>query len=170
MDGFLMQQIVAAGRAVLRYERFCLPLCGLPASPCPPLRLCDVRVQEDGVTVERCDCRCGGDTVQARLPLRCTVCDGCGNHFEAQSSIDVPVRLRDCRQQEPCCTRTTVNAFIRLARGGEFVSGDAPYAWLDGCVEVFITACRPVYGGACLPPCPPQLPLYPQPCRRSCHS
>lgn len=167
--GFLMQQIMAAGRAVLRYERFSLPLSGLPCSPCPPLRLCDVWAEEEGVSVQRCDCRGrGGDTAQVCLPLRCTVCDGCGNHFEARSHIEVPVRLRVCGPDFPRCARTTANAFVRLARGGEFAPGDAPCAWLDGCVEVYITACRAVYGGACPPPCPPELPLYPQPCRRRC--
>ena len=58
--GFLMQQIVGSGRTQLRCERFSLPLCGVPDSLCPPLRVLDVCASGPCEEVGRSFCGCGG--------------------------------------------------------------------------------------------------------------
>lgn len=163
--GFLMQQIIGSGRVYLRYERFCLPLRDLPCDARQPLRLTAVSVQECGVRADRCDMPCGrGLTLQVRIPLCCALCDACGCAFTASSQIDVPVQMRLCDPREADRAQAVASACVRLVRPCE--CADNPIdARLDVWAEAWLTACRPMYTGACPTPCPPPLPLYPQPYR-----
>ena len=92
--GFLMQQIVGSGRTQLRCERFSLPLCGVPDSLCPPLRVLDVCASGPCEEVGRSFCGCGGVELRVRIPLSVTLCDQRGCRFESCSSIEVPVTVR----------------------------------------------------------------------------
>ena len=165
--GFLMQQIVGAGRAYLRYQRFCLPLTDLPCDARAPLTVAGVEAQSCGLRAERCGDPCGrGLSLRVYVPLCVTLRDGCGCCFPAASHIDVnvPMRLFDPREADRA--QPVVSAFVRLNRAcAPCCDAHTPEAWLDVCVEAWLTACRPMYGGACPPPCPPPLPLSPQPCR-----
>ena len=67
--GFLMQQIVGSGRTQLRCERFSLPLCGVPDSLCPPLRVLDVCASGPCEEVGRSFCGCGASRA-AGFPFR----------------------------------------------------------------------------------------------------
>ena len=164
--GFLMQQIIGSGHAYLRYERFSLCLNGLPCDARQPFNLTGVSVQECGVRAERCESPCGrGLTLRVCVPLRCDVCDACGCAFTALSQIEVPVQMRLCNPREADRAQAVASAWARLARPCG-CGGDTLEAWLDVCVEAWLTACRPMYTGNCPPPCPPPLPLYPEPCRR----
>ncbi|MBQ9195876.1 MAG: hypothetical protein IJ157_01435 [Clostridia bacterium] len=163
--GFLMQQIIGAGRAYLRYERFSLCLEDLPCDARQPLQLTGVQVRECGVRARRCDMPCGrGMTLNVSIPLQCAVRDACGCPFTALSRIEVPVQMRLYDPREADRAQTAANAFARLVRPCDCGCGTLD-AWLDVWVEAWLTACRPMYAGACPPAPPPQLPLYPQPCR-----
>ena len=165
--GFLMQQIVGAGRVWLRYERFCLPVSELPCDARAPLQLTNVSVPEGGIRCERCTAPCRGAlTLNAHIPLRLTLADASGCCLSARSAIEVAIPMRLCGAGDPSRACTAINAFVRLARPCGCVEGDRAQAWLDVCAEAWLTACRPVYGQGCAPLCAPQLPLYPQPCRR----
>lgn len=164
--GFLMQQIIGAGRVYLRYERFSLRLEDLPCDARQPLQLTGVSVQECGIRARRCDLPCGrGITLQVHIPLCCAVRDACGCAFTATSRIEVPVQMRLYDPREADRAQASANAFVRLVRPCGCDCGGSPEAWLDVWVEAWLTACRPMYTGACPPAFPPQLPLYPQPCR-----
>ena len=164
--GFLMQQIVGAGRAYLRYERFSLRLEDMPCDARLPLTLSSVSVQENGVRACRCDAPCSrGITLNVTIPLCCCVRDACGCSFSALSRIEVPVQMRLYDPREADRAQPVATAFARLARPCGCGCGGELEAWLDVCAEAWLTACRPMYSGACPPALPPQLPLYPQPCR-----
>lgn len=164
--GYLMQQIIAAGRTYLRYERFCLPLSGVPCDARPPLRLTGVWAENCGIRAERCGDSCrSGLSLRVEIPLTCQAADACGNCFCLSSHIETSLRLRTCAPGDAERAQPAVNAFVRLARPCECGCPDRLEAWLDVCVEAWLTAYRPLYGGSCPPPCPPPLPLYPPPCR-----
>lgn len=164
--GFLMQQIIGAGRVYLRYERFTLMLSDLPCDARPPFALCGVTAQECGVRAVRCEDPCRrGVTLRVEIPLLCAVNDACGAGYTARSSLDIPVPMRLYDPREADRAQAVANAFVRLARPCGRPDGCAAEAWLDVCAEAWLTACRPMFGGACPPACPPPLPLYPQPCR-----
>ena len=113
---------------------------------------------------ESCFSPCGrGVTLAVHIPRCCQVCDTCGCPFTAYSHIDVPVQMRLCDPREADRAQTAATASVRLVRPCD--CGNVPEAWLDVWAEAWLTACRPVYSSACPPPCPPSLPLYPQPCR-----
>jgi len=163
--GYLMQQIIGAGRVYLRYQRFSLPVCDLPCGAQPPLRLTCIQADENGIRAQRRESGCrGGAALDVHIPVSCTVCDACGDSFCLSSFLDVPVQLRLFDPRHADCARASANAFVRLARPCDCRCGEQLEAWLDVCVEAWLTACRPMYSGNCPPPCPPPLPLYPQPC------
>ena len=167
--GYLMQQIVASGRVYLRYERFTLPLCGLCPQARPPLRLVEAYADSCGLRAERSDSSCrGGAALNVRIPLQCVICDSENGRYPATSAIEVRVPLRPCGRGDMNRAQTQVNAQVRLARPCASSCGDVLDAWLDVCVEAYLTACRPIWNGDCPPICPPQIPLYPEPCRRRC--
>lgn len=163
--GFLMQQIVGSGRTQLRCERFSLPLCGVPASLCPPLRVLDVCASGPCEEVGRSFCGCGGVELRVRIPLSVTLCDQRGCRFEGCSSIEVPVTVRlGCGAERGA--QYVACAHVRLARGGESAPCDCVQAALDVCVQAWAVCCRAMAApGQCAPECPPPLPLYPRPCR-----
>ncbi len=167
--GFLMQQIVAGGRAFLRYERFTLCLEGIPADACMPLRLTAVCAQEECIRYERCDSSCCGITLHTHIPLLCTLCDQRGCSYTAHAEIEVPLQLRLCgSERELDRSRIWVSAVVRLARTCACIEGCRADVCLDACVEAWAVTCRPMYTSGCAPQCPPPLPLYPQPCRIRC--
>ena len=164
--GYLMQQIMGVGRVWLRYERFTLPLSGLPCGACGPFELTAVTLREEGVRAEAVDCPCRGNrSFQVFLPLCCSLRDAAGCCLQAQSAITVTVPVRLCA---PCGAeglRPAVNACVRLNRPCGCGAEDTLQAWLDVNAEVWLTACRPLYTDCPPKGCPPELPLYPQPCR-----
>ncbi|MBQ7455216.1 MAG: hypothetical protein IJS53_02125 [Clostridia bacterium] len=167
--GFLMQQIVGAGRLCLRYERFTLPIGGLPPQAAPPFRLTQVEANGNALSGQLLDCGCRAPAIQVDLPLCCQVTDSEGCRYQTASSLSLTVPLRLCSRRELDRAQTFVNACVRLARPCNSACGEAIDAWLDGSVEVWLTACRPVWNGECPPSCCqapyPPLPLYPPPCR-----
>ena len=163
--GFLMQQIVASGRVYLRYQRFSLCLQDLPCGM-SSAQLQAVQADPCGLRVERRGCCRGGIPITLVIPLCCQLCAGC-EQWTASSRIEVPMQLRPCGDsREIDRAASAANACVRLVRSCGGCESDRVDAWLDVWAEAWLTACRPMYGGGCPPPCPEPLPLYPQPCRR----
>lgn len=165
--GILLPRILAAGR---EWQRRCsLSLCvnGLPATLEPPLTLLEVtscgQCSWEVLSREGFRALC----LRVHVPLCCQVRDRCNTLATGNASISVDVRLRFCAPQGECwrgsflalpCVR-----LVCIPCASEQPVFDA---LLEVLVEAYLARWEPCMNGNPPPICPPDLPLFPQPCFR----
>lgn len=165
-SGFLMRQIIGAGRAQLHCAAFALALSGLPCGARPPCHLIAVCADNEacGYTVTP-GCPSGATAeLLAHIPLCCTVRDGDCVQHTVKAVIDVPV----CVRQGAGACRYVLSAQVRLCAPCVPLSACGCEAPLHVCLEAWAVTDKAVYAPSCAPACPPLPPLYPQPCAARC--
>lgn len=161
--GYLMQRILAVGRAHRR--RFCQPVClsSLPEQAVPPYTVLDVCACAVSQW-EEIPCRRRGCVVfRVTVPLRVRVRDGCGSVYTVSSEWEEELPLRfeypqaECWIGQPC-----FQAAVRLAGRPCPCDSRCCEVPLEAMVEGYLLSpCA--WGQGNRPACPPDRPWYPQP-------
>ena len=164
--GFLLPRIVAAGREWQRRCSLTLKVDGLPTGLEPPLTLMEVTAcgQPSWETLDCCDPR--ATVLRVKVPLTCLVRDRNNRVHTGRAAITAEVRLRLGGPRAECWrSNVMVLPCVRLICIPCSVETPVFDVLLEVLVEAYMTRWEPcLSGSAPKPVCPPDLPLFPQPC------
>lgn len=164
-NGFLLPRIVAAGREWQRRCSLTLTVDGLPLGAEPPLTLLEVTScgQPTWETLDCPDPR--GMLLRVRVPLACLVRDRCNQTYTGRSAITVDVRLRLSMPYSECWRGSLIILpCVRLICTPCPANEPTFDVLLEVLAEAYLARWEPCLCGTPKPACPPDLPLFPQPC------
>ncbi len=163
--GFLVPKILGVGKYWQRCLKCDLDVRGLSKRAQPPLTLCRVSACGQDPWWEERPCReRNALELCVTIPLTVEVRDACGCVYSGSAEIEIPVRIRlSCPSHECWRHKIVLTPCVRLAGRACEACGtrfeDVP---LEVACDAYVVSYCAV-GAPCEPPCPNDLPLYPQP-------
>lgn len=159
---FLMQRILAYGRVHCRHQCCRVSLSSLPSQAMLPVTVLDASVCGQPRWENDCCADFRGARLKITIPLSLRLRDGQGCIYTISSEIleTLPLRLY-CPQKECWRGQTCVQAAVRLSGRPVTCGCDCCQVPLEILLEGYILA--PCTLGRPAVPCPPALPLYPEP-------